>query len=119
MLSINRHSYNIKDDSVWGPAFWFTIHNSSVHYPIKANYQYRENMKRFILSIPYLIPCEKCKLHASSYIKIHMHRLDTIVTGRIKLFKFFVDFHNDVNVRNGKRVYEYSEAYDLYSCEPL
>ena len=119
MLNINRYTYNTKDDSIWGPAFWFTIHNSSIHYPIQANSYYRENMKRFILSIPSLIPCDKCKLHASSYIQSHLYRLDMIVSGRIKLFKFFVDFHNDVNIRNNKPVYNYIDAYDLYSCEPL
>jgi len=60
---------NPSDPRVWGPAFWFTLHNGAVNYPIKASPTWKDRMKGFILGIPVMIPCEKCRDHATSHIE--------------------------------------------------
>ena len=33
---ISKYS-NMVDPKIWGPSFWFTLHNGAATYPIKAN----------------------------------------------------------------------------------
>jgi hypothetical protein len=100
---------------VWGPAFWFTLHNGAVNYPLQASPITSERMKNYILGMPVMIPCETCKEHATSHIEANYNKLDDICSGRMKLFNFFVDFHNLVNKRYGKPIMSYEDAYKLYT----
>lgn len=106
---------NTDDPKVWGPAFWFTLHNGAARYPVKASQIHKERMKGFILGIPYMLPCEKCKTHAIAYIESRMNEMDKIISGRKSLFDFFVEFHNKVNQRYGKKIYSDEEAYLIYT----
>jgi FAD-linked sulfhydryl oxidase len=105
---------NFVSPEVWGPRFWFTLHNGAINYPSLANPLCIERMKNFILAIPIMIPCHTCKDHALAYIEIHKDYLDMMCSGRDKLFKFFVDFHNYVNKRLNKPEMSYDDAYRLY-----
>ena len=102
------------DPSVFGPPLWFSLHNASAFYPEKASPIHAERMKHVIIGIPVLITCETCKEHATNYIEQHKHHLMDICKTKKELFKFFVDFHNFVNQRLGKRVIGYKEAHNLY-----
>lgn len=102
------------DPTVWGPSFWFMLHNGASKYPIEASNLRKERMKGFILGIPTMVPCEGCISHAIPYLEAYKPHLDDIVKGRDSLFKFFVDFHNDVNKRLHKREYTYDEVYQMY-----
>jgi hypothetical protein len=101
--------------NVWGPPLWFTFHNSSNKYPKNPSKLVRERMKHVIIGIPVLLPCALCKEHATAFIESHLTNLDDIVSTRDKLFNFFVDFHNQVNKRYGKKIYTYDEANQLYN----
>ena len=106
---------NPSDPRIWGPAFWFTLHNGAIRYPIKASPICAERMKGFILGMPVMIPCEKCQDHATSYIEANYCKLDEIVSGREQLFNFFVSFHNNVNERYNKPIMSNEDAYSLYT----
>ena len=103
-----------RSPEVWGPPFWFTLHNGALNYPSLANPLCIERMKNFIIGIPVMIPCETCKEHATAYIESNKDFLDYICASRDKLFKFFVDFHNYVNIRLKKPVMSHDDAYRLY-----
>ena len=105
---------NTSNPAVWGPSFWFTLHNGASKYPVNASKNYQERMKGFILGIPMMLPCPGCKPHAIAYIESIKPKLDSIVSGRDNLFEFFVDFHNEVNDRYNKRNIGYDEAYKMY-----
>jgi len=92
----------IASPDLWGPAFWFTLHNSSAQYPETPSLFYQEKMKSFILGLSCMIPCERCAIHAASYISTNEKHLDTVVKSRDSLFNFFANFHNFVNERTGK-----------------
>lgn len=102
---------------VWGPAFWFSLHNGAASYPRHASDICAESMKGFILGIPVMVPCETCSGHARAHIEENYAQLDTIVKSRETLFRFFVDFHNRVNRRYNKPIMSYREAESLYSSE--
>ena len=106
---------NTADPEVWGPSFWFILHNGAAKYPEKASPLYAERMKGFILGIPVMIPCEKCSDHATAHIESNWHNLDKIVSSRKELFSFFHSFHNYVNTRYGKPNMTLEDAYALYS----
>ena len=102
------------DPTVWGPSFWFMLHNGASKYPVEASNLRKERMKGFILGIPTMVPCEGCISHAIPYLEAAKPHLDNIVKGRDNLFKFFVDFHNNVNKRLHKKQYSYDEVYQMY-----
>lgn len=106
---------NTSDPNVWGPAFWFTLHNGASRYPLSACRITKERMKGYILGIPYMIPCEKCRHHATDHIIMMKDQLDDICSGREKLFAFFVDFHNIVNKRYNKPIVSVEDAFKMYT----
>jgi hypothetical protein len=105
---------NESSPEVWGPKMWFVLHNGAAHYPFEASDIYAEKMKNFILALPIMIPCENCKNHALRFIESRKDKLFIICKKRETLFDFFVDFHNDVNKRQGKKEVSYIEARQIY-----
>ena len=108
---------NSVNPSVWGPAFWFSLHNGALRYPIQAAPLWKERMKHFILGIPVMVPCEKCSEHATAYLESNFYKIDEIVTSRLKLFDFFWEFHNYVNRSLNKPEMSLEDAYKMYSGE--
>lgn len=102
------------DPKVWGPKYWYTFHMAAANYPIDASPITAKRMKGFLMAIPYILPCEACRIHASAYIEKHFDKMDDIVSGREKLFRFFVDMHNMVNARLNKPILSYEEAFKIY-----
>lgn len=99
---------------VWGPAFWFSLHNGAIRYPNNPSPLWKHRMKSFIQGIPVMVPCEKCADHATAYIESQDHKLDDVVSSKEKLFVFFVDFHNFVNARLGKPHIPLEAANKMY-----
>jgi hypothetical protein len=106
---------SITSPQVWGPSQWFTYHNAANNYPDNPSPLTKEKMKNIIIGIPVLLPCVKCKEHATAYIESRLKELDTIVSSKTNLFNFFVDFHNQVNKRYNKKIFTYEEAKELYN----
>lgn len=106
---------NFTSPAVFGPPLWFTMHNASMHYPDAPSPLVVEKMKNFIIAIPILLPCDSCREHAVTYIDEHFDEIEEACKSKTTLFKFFVDFHNYVNVRLNKPVMSYEDAYKLYS----
>ena len=106
---------NMVNPNVWGPACWLMFHTGALNYPVSASPITKKRMKGFILGIPSMIPCATCSDHATLHIEEHKDELDNICSGRETLFKFFVDFHNIVNERYGKKYVSLEDAYKMYN----
>ena len=106
---------NTFEPSVFGPPFWFTLHNGACKYPVDASDFYAERMKGFILGIPIMVPCEKCKIDSYEYIESNKYMLDDVCKHRSNLKKFFIDFHNHVNIKLGKPTLSYEEVDKIYN----
>lgn len=111
----NKQYNNLSDPQVWGPSFWFTLHNGASKYPISASNIAKERMKGYIIGLPVMIPCLVCQIHATNFIEQHKTQLDDICSGREKLFSFFVKFHNKVNKRYNKPEISVEDAHKLYN----
>lgn len=103
------------DPNVWGAGMWKFLHLSALAYPEKASPICANNTINFILSLPMMLPCVICNAHAREYIERNSGNLRYIASGRDALFAFYVDFHNQVNKRNGKRLISVEEAMGIYS----
>ena len=114
LVSKEYFDENTANPNVWGPHFWASLHISAAYYPFNPSEIVRERMKARILAIPYEIPCELCRTHASAFIEGNRDRLDQIVSGRHELGSFYVDFHNKVNQRYNKPTWTYENAYKYY-----
>jgi hypothetical protein len=104
-----------KDPAVWGPHFWFTLHTSALYYPLEPSKIVMNAIKNRIMAIPYELPCDVCRPHALAFIEKHYDNLDTIVSSRENLGKFYLDFHNHVNRRYGKPEWTYEKLINFYS----
>lgn len=96
-----------------GPPFWFTLHNGAAHLPEYISPISMERIRGFIDGIPEMQPCTKCSEHARAYIEKNRSKIDKFTTGE-EVFAFFVDFHNFVNKRLGKRIVSLEEAKAMY-----
>jgi hypothetical protein len=108
---------NFESPEIFGPKMWFTLHNGASHYPVEASDIYAEKMRNFIIALPIMIPCENCKIHAIKFIELRKDKLFEICKKRDTLFDFFVDFHNNVNERQGKKILSYKEARQIYQMK--
>lgn len=96
-----------------GPPFWFVLHNGAAHLPDTLSPISAKRIQLFIDGIPEMQPCTNCAEHARAYIEKNKEKISKLNT-RDSVFKFFVDFHNYVNQRLGKRIFSYEEAYAMY-----
>lgn len=103
------------DPDAFGPAFWFTLHNSSTTYPNNPTDVVRHKMKQFLTALPLLVPCVSCREHFYSFIQ--QTDLDKVVSSRESLFEFFVNVHNYVNRRYGKSEMSLDHAKKLYGFD--
>lgn len=115
-MSYTRKKYkSTTSPDVFGPPMWFTLHNGASKYPHKPGVLVKERMKYFILGIPVMIPCARCREDATAYIEKFKDSLDDICSSRLKLFEFFFTFHNVVNKKLNKPIMSYEDAIKLYS----
>ena len=113
----NINDNNINDNnkpSVFGPPMWKMYHTMAIRYPNNPSSIYKTKMEHVIKNIPLLLPCDKCKNHASAFIDINKDNIGFICSSKNNLFNFFVDFHNTVNKRHNKKTITYEEAMKLY-----
>jgi hypothetical protein len=100
------------DPEVFGPAFWFTIHNATTTYPNNPTPYVQKGMKEIVSNIPLLIPCVACKEHFFTFLKTS--NLEDATSSKEKLFQFFIDAHNFVNRRFGKPEMSLMDAKKMY-----
>ena len=110
----NSDIYYLKDPTVWGPLFWFSLHNGAAKYPENPSSHMKEKVKGFIMGIPYMIPCEKCSEHARDYIESRKNDIDDILADRDSFFKFTYEFHDNANQIIGNERISLEQAQKIY-----
>lgn len=104
---------NTRNPQVWGPGLWSFLHISSANY-VPGSIEKRRMTREFIISLPFMLPCNDCSEHAKKYVSDNKNRLDEICASKKGVFEFYVDFHNFVNFKHGKKMYSYQEAWDQW-----
>jgi hypothetical protein len=82
---------------IWGPHFWEFFHLISLKYPNNPSDLDKLMAYELINSIYYILPCKMCRIHFKNNIKKFPLNDDDIMS-RDKFIKWFINFHNVVNI---------------------
>ena len=97
----------------WGPPLWHKMHMKTFDYPDNPTDRDKINVIRYFKNIPNSnMPCEKCKIHYKRELSVSP--IENVVYSRKSLIKWLIDLHNKVNVRLGKPIFTYRQAYAKY-----
>lgn len=94
----------------WGPLCWRMIHTISYSYNHNNLESKNEYKHFFIIVLPKLIPCPKCKIHWEKNISKYPPNLKD----KNSLVKWVVFMHNLVNIENKKRTFSFKEVNKIY-----
>lgn len=103
MKSIKRWNY-----------YWYNLHYfSKNYYPDKPTIQDKQQVRDLIHIMSTTgIPCPRCKAHFNLYLQ--KNRIEDSLISSYALSLFFYNLHNDVNRRNGKRIFSIQESHNKY-----
>ena len=109
--------FKTSNPKIWGEKIWYSLHNGAAYYPKDPSPITIHKMKGFVKGIPFILPCDECRIHAINYIEERDYELDKICENRKNLFKFFVDMHNFVNLRTNKKKFTKKDVKKIYNIE--
>ena len=116
--SVDNPGVDLADPKVWGPHFWFVLHNGTASYPRRATPIAIGKMVGFIEGIPTMLPCGSCTLHAEAFIDSKRSGpggLEAWCAGRDTLHDFLIEFHNSVNERQHKDIKSKEAVIAMYT----
>lgn len=96
---------------IWGPHFWIFFHLISLKYPKNPSDLDKLIAFELIHSIYYILPCKKCSHHFKKNIK-EFPLNDDDISSQEKFIKWFINFHNIVNISLNKSI---ASKYDITS----
>ena len=100
----------MNNNNIWGPQAWTFLHTITFNYPEEPSQRDKHNFFNFFNSLKHVLPCEKCKKH----YEVNSTHLENSLNTREDLVKWLIDIHNDVNKKNDKKIYTYSEVHNEY-----
>lgn len=98
--------------SVWGPAFWATIHFAALGYPDTPTPQDRADYETFYKNLHKILPCIKCAEHYKQHL-IALPMTNALQNSE-ELFAWTVMMHNKVNKDLGKPEWPLERAVKHY-----
>ena len=98
------------DPNIWGPCGWKFLSYIAINYPEYPTDDEKMKYKQFILTLQHVLPCKICSKNMTEYIAKNLSVLESKLSSKENLFSFFVDLHNDINTKNGKKQFTYLEA---------
>lgn len=101
------------EPTIWGPSAWATIHLICLGAPDVFQGE-QLSYRKFFDSLPYVLPCEKCRSHLLEHLE--KHTMDgALAGGRKTLFAWSVELHNIVNKSLGKPSMTVEDALKFWS----
>jgi len=96
---------------IWGPAIWTLFHTLAERITEEAYPHVSPQLFKMIVRICKFLPCPECSMDATNFLaKIKMSELKT----KLDFKNSFYLFHNYVNAKKRKRLFNYSNMY-VYS----
>jgi hypothetical protein len=95
----------------WGPYTWYMFH--TLAYKIKDEYfdDYKEEFCSLLQKVAVNLPCPYCSKHAIQYFR--RFNIKTI-QNKGEVIDFFYEFHNEVNGRLKKSIYDKEQLNNKY-----
>ena len=95
-----------KHNKHWGSVTWNLFHTLIEKINIDKYKRIGPVVFNIIKNICTVLPCPECKQHAIEYLRpVTFKHLPT----KEHMKQFFYHFHNNVNMRSNKRVFQYEE----------
>jgi hypothetical protein len=88
--------------SLWGPKYWTFFHKFSTLYPDNPSDFDKAMALTFLMTIKKVLPCPSCSRHYSKNLSEFTIR--DALKSKYNFVKWFVDFHNYVNMSLKKKV---------------
>jgi len=98
-------------EPVWGPKLWIFSHTLANH--ILSN-QIEQKLFDILTSIFINLPCQSCSKDSVEYFSQNPFNFDSIKTSE-ELQLYFFNFHNFINAKFSKPIYEYNSLQSEYS----
>lgn len=90
-----------KNTKVWGSSAWMFLHCISYTYPEKPTRKEKNEYKKFLHSLQYVLPCSKCREHTKTYFK--NHPVDEALESRDRFICYLITLRNYINVHYKKQ----------------
>ncbi len=105
---------SLSDPKYFGPGAWFVIHVMALDATTLAKKRSFYNMMEAVVP---KIQCTKCRGHAIEYLEKYPPKKTMFSTHEgqdVSMFRWSWVFHNRVNVRLGKPIIPFEQAYNIY-----
>lgn len=102
------------DSTQLGQSTWTFLHTMAAYYPEKATQDDQSIMMAFIDGLARFYPCGYCADHLKQEIKTNPPKL----ASNVELSDWFCRIHNEVNVRQGKPVFDCSKVFERWRDGP-
>lgn len=102
-------SYNPK---YLGPGYWAAWHIKSIY---SDNESKKGEVARNIAIDIKNFPCLKCQEHAKHYVTRNPLMRAVKDKDPLSMFKWTVDFHNEVDLKLNKKIFSYEEALQMWN----
>jgi hypothetical protein len=93
---------------MWGRQAWHFIHMVALSYPENPTDEDKKNYRKFFKSLEHTLPCPIC----SDHFRENMEKIPINLDSRENLFRWTVDMHNEVNIKNKKTIISYERAIE-------
>lgn len=102
-----------------GPGIWFLIHKKAL---LATTMPEQLSFINFITEICTIFPCENCVEHCKTYMvdnppSNNLGMISKEKEEQIGMFVWSWNFHNDVNIKLGKKVVDWPTAYNMYATK--
>ena len=99
---------------IWGPPAWFFIESIIISYPKNPTIEEKESYKNFFNSLPYILPCQKCKEHFKRFLS--KYPLDnSILKSKERFIIWILSAHNNVKKVNNSKNISIENFYKFYN----
>ena len=99
---------------IWGPHAWFFIESIIIALPNNIDTNMQNELKHFFISLQSLLPCEKCRLHFSEYLK-KTNIIDYDFSTKDNVINWVYSLHNNVNSINNKKHISIDKMLQFYN----
>lgn len=100
--------------SVWGPGLWHYLHTMSFNYPVNPTKQDKDNYKKFIIQLQYVLPCKYCRDNLKKNLK-YLPLTNERMRGRESFSRYIYELHEHINEMLGKHSgLSYIDVRDRY-----
>jgi hypothetical protein len=93
----------------WGPSYWFSIHSISSQFSPSSSYAF----KRFIYSLPALLPCSQCSSLTTQSLRA-ISLTDDFLNSKESLLFWSYQFHDYINTQLGKSSPSFQSIRNFY-----